>query len=459
LLLPAYTRALDPSEYGTLGLLLAFAGAAAIIFSVGLDVAIFRLFFQLEEEPERQQQLVLIIWCLLMFFPIAAALALGLGLWPVVGDSHLFTNLELLLVLVGAALGVAATTLPFSVLRAQQRLRAYLGVTGAATVTNAALTLLFVVGLDWGVGGWLVATILANAATLVVAALVLPFRAPTWPIDTALVRHSLGFGAPLVPHSLAHWGLQLADRAILAGLVGAAALGVYSLASNLALAVLVLVQSLNYGFMPAYARAGTRGSDSELDHVVILQATLVGFVCVGGALLGPPMLDLVAPDSYGSASDLIPWIALGYGFLGLYYIPMNGISLGGGRTRFVSLATLSAAGTNVVLLYLLVPDGGLRAAAIASAIGYAVLLVAVFIYARRPENPVRYHWKALFALFALLTATYAAGRLTTGDEGIGSLAGRTLLLVAAALLVVAVRTGSRTLGAHVRASLRALITR
>ena len=39
---------------------------------------------------------------------------------------------------------------------------------------------------------------------------------------------------------------------------------------------------------------------------------------------------------------IIAWIVLGYGFLGLYYIPMNGTSLGARRTRFVAVATLSS---------------------------------------------------------------------------------------------------------------------
>ena len=198
--------------------------------------------------------------------------------------------------------------------------------------------------------------------------------------------------------------------------------------------------------MPSYARAGAgHQSRRHLADVVVLQATLVAFVCAACALLAPPFIELVTPSSYGDAGPLIPWIALGYGFLGLYFIPMNGISLGGGRTRFAAVTSLGAAGTNIGLLYLLVPNGGIHAAAVAAAVAYAVLLVAVFIYARRPENPVRYRWLALTTMFSVIGADYVVARIVTSDSGeLSSLAIRSLLLLAASPIVLLARPSSRS---------------
>src|SRR5712692_10148241 len=58
LLLPLYTRAIDPSQYGTLSLLLAISSAVAIALTLGLDFAVFRTFFQLEHDRARQRELV-----------------------------------------------------------------------------------------------------------------------------------------------------------------------------------------------------------------------------------------------------------------------------------------------------------------------------------------------------------------------------------------------------------------
>jgi O-antigen/teichoic acid export membrane protein len=444
LTLPIYTRVLSPAEYGTFSLLVAISSAVAIFLALGLDVAIFRLYFQLASDPERQQRFVNSVWSVLIVVPTAVACLIGAVAWPLIGHAR-FGGLDLFLALVGSAISVAALTVPLAVLRAEQRLRTFLVVTTVSTVATVGLSLLFVVGLEWGVRGWLAAAIVANLLTLGTAVVVMPYRRPR-PLDRSLLRHALGFGAPLVPHSLAHWALQAADRVVIAGIVSQAALGVYSLASNLGLPVLMLVQSINYGFMPSYARAGARmESRQRLADIVVLQATVVAFICAGCALLAPPFIDLVTPSSYGQAGALVPWIALGYAFLGLYFIPMNGISLGGGRTKFAAVTSLAGAGTNIGLLYLLVPSGGIHAAAIASALAYAVLLLAVFIYAWRPENPVQYRWLALATMFSIVGGDYLLARVLTSDSGaLKSLLIRSVLLVAAAPIVLLARQSSRS---------------
>ena len=83
---------------------------------------------------------------------------------------------------------------------------------------------------------------------------------------------------------------------------------------------------------------------------------------------------------------------MGYGFLGLYSIPMNGATLMAGRGRFAWVATVGSAGLNIALLFVFVPNYGIKAAAIASAVGYLVLLVTISIYAHARPNPIRYRW-------------------------------------------------------------------
>jgi len=457
LTLPIYTHIVRPDQYGTFSLLVTISSAVAILFSLGLDVAVMRLYFQLAGDRRRQMQFIYSVWTVLLVVPMVAAIAIGVAAIPLTQHAR-FGALDLELALVGAALGVAATTVPLSLLRAEQRLRDFLVVTTVATVSSSGLSLLFVGGFHWGVRGWLIAAIAASLLTLGTSAVVVPFRL-AHPLDRQLIGASLRFGGPLVPHSLAYWGLQVADRLVIAGIVTSSALGVYSLASNLGAPVLMLVQSLNYGFMPAYARAGAGDHNSkELEQVVVLQAAVVTFICVACALLAPPFVELVTPTSYGPAGPLIPWIALGYGFLGLYMIPMNGIGLAAGRTKFVSVTTLISVAVNIGLLYLLVPSGGIHAAAVASALAYAVLLVAIFVYAWRPENPVRYRWWALATIFGVFGVAYLAARLTSSDTGgTTSLLVRCAWLVAVACVLAGTRSSTRAaVRARARATFRGL---
>lgn len=436
LLLPIYTRVLSPSEYGRLAIILTITTAASIIFSFGLDFAVFRNFFQLASNPAAQRRLVGSLWTFLVLGSMVAALVVSAAVAPWLASSSIVHPWELTIALVGAALFVAATTVPLSLLRAQQRMRDYVVLSLIYTAATVVLTLTFVAGFDAGVTGWLLAVAIANAAGFAAAVRIIPWRAPK-PFDRRLVRDGLALGLPLIPHFLGHWALLLADRAILGTIVSTAAVGVYTLAATLALPALILVQALAQAFMPSYAAAAANEADrARLTGIVSVQAISVLAICLAVALLGPNLVALVAPPEYHGAAPLIPWIALGYAFLGLYSTPMNGLSLGMGRTQFVWVATAIAACANIAMIYTLVPIHGIEGAAIASAFGYFVLLVAIGWHSRSPLNPVTYEWRRLLRAAVLLAAVYAAAVLTTHDTGVvGAIARIAWLAVAGAGLV------------------------
>jgi O-antigen/teichoic acid export membrane protein len=434
LLLPLYTRALDPSEYGALSVLVSIASVVAILFTFALDIAIFRTYFEYEDHPAAQQRYLDSIWRFLIAAPIAGALLAAALAWPF-ADRLGVGGLDVLLAFVGVAVWAAATTVPQSVLRAQQRLRDYLKLTAVATVATPVLTVAFVVVLDGGITGWFLAVGLTALMSLVASMWILPWH-PQSPFDPRMVRRSLRFSLPLLPHILSHWALQLADRLVLVMLVSSSAVGIYTLAATMALPVMIAVQSLNQGFMPTYARAGWKPEAvAVIERTVVIQVAIVASGALGGALLGPPLVETLAAEEYSAAAALVPWIALGYGFLGLYYIPMNGATLMAGRSGFAWVATAVSAAANLGLLLLLVPAYGIKAAAIASAIGYLVLLVTISVYADARPNPIRYRWSEIVPIIVAATGVYALAAATSPTDPILALAVRSSWLVALALCV------------------------
>lgn len=436
LLLPLFTHVMSTAEYGRLGLVQSIVSAGAILFSFGLEFALFRNFFQLSDDPAGQRRLVDSTWTFLIATALMCACIISAAVAPQLSETGAVRPTEFVLALISAALVVSATTLPLALLRAQQRLREYLLLNAVLALVTAAATIALVVGLRTGVRGWLLAVLLANLVTLLAAMRIVPWHRPD-PFDRRLVKLALVLGLPLVPHFLAHWALQLADRVLLAGMVTTTKLGVYTLAATLALPTLVLVQALNQGFMPAYASAAfDEGDRAQLPALVTLQLVIVLVVGLLASLLGPLMVGLAAPPAYAGAAPLIPWIVLGYVFVGLYGVPMNALSLGMGRTQFVWIATTIAAATNILLILVLVPAHGLEAAAVASAIGYFVLLSGIAWQSRGPLNPVRYEWAKILPAFTVIGLVYAAAVLTTGDAGLMAALGRLAWCgIAAAALV------------------------
>jgi O-antigen/teichoic acid export membrane protein len=426
LLLPLYTAVLSSSEYGRLGLLLTVQAGAAVVLTAGMDSGVMRQFFQLEGEPAAQRRFVLTAWYFLAIsaFVIAAIVALLLVLFA--PSSSAFHPAEGALAVCGAAIFVAATVVPLTVLRAEHRLKDYLILTAVVSISTTALTVLFVVGLHLGVTGWLFASLIANGLTLVAGFFVIPSGSINIP-DWKGLRAALRVGLPLVPHAASGWSLQLADRIILASIVTVSSLGVYTLAANLALPVLVVLQGLNLGFLPTYASQTKRRATQELRNAVSLQVGLTLIVGCALALLAPPAVSFLSVG-YAGAAELVPWIVLGYVFLGLYFIPMNVISMMVGRTTFVWTLTLAAAAINIGAIYLLVPTYGILGAAEASALGYGVLLMLVSLYAHLFEIRPSIDWKRVLPMTCVVGGTYVVGTALLPVEGATGIAAQTALL-------------------------------
>ncbi len=443
LLLPVYTRALAPAEYGRLSVLLAIALAATIVFSCGMDTAFFRTYFALRSDPDRQRRFVTTAWTFLLVVPPVLAALVALIAAPFFAHSAVVPADELALALAGAAFFVSATVVPLALLRAEERLREYIvlsAITGGAT---AALTLIAVLGLDGGVVGWLVAVVVANALTLAAAARLIPFQLSAG-IDRRMLAGALALGLPLIPHVLSHWGLGVSNRLILAGMVSTSKVGIYALAANIALPVAILMQGMAQGFMPSFARAATDDNElTALRRVISVQFLIVLTITAFGALIGPIAVHYLAPAEYSAAADLVPWLTMGYGLLGLYFIPMNAVALTAGRTGRVWIITLGAAGANVVCLLALVPVLGLLGAAIAVPVGYFALLVGVAIYSRGPDNPVRYQSGKLTRGLLVFAAVYVLAVATSGDRTAIDACIRVAWLILIAPLLVGARVIDR----------------
>lgn len=417
LLLPIFTRVLVPSQYGKLSIALSANAVAAVIFAFGLELAIFRGAVQLADDPDARNRFVRSIWTFLLVAPLLASAAVIAVMAPFLWASPVLSVGELSLAMLAASLSVSSTTVPLALLRVDRRLRDFVVVNTVGTVATLGLELLFVVALRAGVAGWLLALSIGSAATLAVAMVIVPYRRPR-PFDRALVRDTLRRSLPVMPHFAAMWSLQLADRVLLAALVTTASVGVYSLASNMATPLLVLMMGVNQAFMPAYAQAGKSNSTTNLRSLIELQVAVVSILSLACALLAPVVINVFLDSRYRAAADLTSWIVLGYAFIGLYSIPMNGVTLTHGKSRRIWVVSLTAAAVNLGLIYALVPRRGLEAAAVASAAGYGVLLIGVLLYSRWTGTTIRYPWRGMGVVFIVGGMTYAGGVLTTGASDV-----------------------------------------
>ncbi len=327
------------------------------------------------------------------------------------------------LVMIGA-LGLWTTVnmeLMTGLYRVQERPLAYSVRTVATLIANAALTILFLVGLGLGADGMLLGSFLGQA--IVYLAVLREQRAWLLPsFDGRLLREMLAFGIPLMPAGAALWLVNLVNRPFIESMAGMAALGVFAYAYRLAQIVLLPVAAFQLAW-PAYAFKIRDDGEAARTYARVFERylTWLGLLAVAVGLAGPWIVRLIAwdrPEYYGAAAVLTP-LALGAPLYGAYYIAAVGLGrMKKNRLNWIVIGI--AAGVEIALLPILIPRYGAAGAAWAMLIAYGVMLVLIVVRGQR-IFPVPYPYGRIAVSVAVVAAGTVASYVIS-DSGWGSLA-------------------------------------
>lgn len=186
----------------------------------------------------------------------------------------------------------------------------------------------------------------------------------------------IAYSWPIVLSGLFFWMLTSADRFFLKELASYQELGVYSMAVSFAGGALVLQSIFSIVWAPSIYKLVSDDSSDSLDGI-LSAVRIVVFLGISSWLLFSmfsPTISYFLPEDYEDAY-LIFLLSLSYPML--YLISeVCGIGLGITRkTKFILYASISAFFVNLALNLYLIPLFGAKGAAIASAVAFLVFLV------------------------------------------------------------------------------------
>jgi O-antigen/teichoic acid export membrane protein len=267
----------------------------------------------------------------------------------------------------------------------------------------------------------------------------------------------LRFGLPTVPADASVYALQVADRFYLYRGYSHAAAGDYSVALQFATVVFVLVRGFQYAWPPLAYSIESDAVAARLYSLVTTYFLLAtGAVVAAVALLGRWIVRLLAAPHYFGAHAALPWLALAWTLYGLFHVMIVITGRARVTVRNVPAAAVGLA-VNVALLFVLVPRGGaalgIAGAGIALCGAYAAMLAVMHLLTRNLFD-VRFEWRRLAQLIAILATVATTGELLLPSSGLSGLALRLawLALVPALLLL------THFFHPHERAQARALAT-
>ena len=316
--LPFFVYAMSAAEFGRMALAVAVTLAVIPLLTRTLESAVFRSWFALADDHQERRRYVSTAAISLLLLPNALAVLVVLLALPYTTGSDKLPTSYLALALFAGSVVISTTVVPLSVLRAQDRLRDFVRVSLVGPAISVPVSVVAVIGFDLGARGWLAANIIGGLATLPFAAVAL--RDQWRPgVSRRHLRSLAAWALPSVPHGLAHWTLATSDRIILASWVTLSQLGVYNVGYQFALVLPLLYTAMNNAFSSDYGRAITDTAHrSRLPRLVTYQIFLTVAFGLIISLLAPPLIAVTLPEQFQAAQRIVPWIALGYIFFGLY---------------------------------------------------------------------------------------------------------------------------------------------
>ena len=423
LLLPIYGHYLSQGEYGALALLGSLTAILVILYHLGLDSALLRLHFDVAGQGRARLYGSATVFTLLLSSALTVALALVLGPF----FEQVFAGIEFVPLGV-LALAIAFVSslayVPSALFRASGQAGRFLAVNFGAFVLSSVVAVVLIVWFGLGAVGVLTGQLIGAGAVFVVA-LVLNARIGTWRIDRASLEPALRLGLPLVPHALSAWGLRLADRwliALLIGLPAAAAqaqVGIYAFGYQLGYVVSIIVTSFNSAWSPYFYRVGNgpAGPAIHREMTALVAAGLLA-LAVAISVLAPEALAIIARPGFAPAADVVPVVAFASVAQGLYVMFVTVVFLVK-RTGRLALITAGAAALNIGLNVALIPRLGIMGAAWATLAAYAFFAAATFVYARR-LFPMQVDAVRIGALATLAVAAVLLARVVAPEVSIAS---------------------------------------
>ncbi len=400
LLLPLFTHILTPGDYGVLALLMTVEIVAKIVFRFGIDASFMRLYYDCHDHASRQRLASTIF--LFLLATNGTVLLLALAATPFLAR-HLFEDggraVALAIVLVNTFVG-GFFFIPFHVLRIEGRSLKFSTLTFSRAAFTTLLRVLLIAGpvAHLRVLGFVLADIIVTAALGLV---LLPSFARlirlTFSFD--ILREALRFGVPRVPHGVAQQvigpGTDPALLRIFLPIADSAAreakIGVYNIGATFGTTLKLFLSAFEYAWAPFYF-ATMKEADAKrtFSRITTYGLAILVLMTAGLSATASDLVRGATMAGYFQAARVVPWIAIGVTFQGVYLLTSIGLNITK-HTEYYPVATGVAAGVNIAANASLIPRYGILGPAYANVLSYAVL-AAISMYFSRRFYPISYEW-------------------------------------------------------------------
>ncbi|MFO7526773.1 MAG: oligosaccharide flippase family protein [Ignavibacteriaceae bacterium] len=411
LLLPFYTRALTPADYGILDTLATFVFFIGVFLNLGLDSASGFYYFQPKEEKEKGK----ILFTVFSLRLITIAPALILSFFSSEISQMLFKTDEYSNIVL-----ITCLLLPLNVITSEQELIyrfnrqpwKYNFLTILRSVVNIGAGVTLVVNLKWGVLGAQLASLVSSLIVIVFSFLFYTRKKYTYEFSFEWAKKLLKYGLPLVLAGIAVWVYQVSDRFFLLYYQNLDDIGFYSIGSTFSqpLGLINAAVQMSWGvlFYEIYNNEGPEKTESKNAITLVVKYYIV-LGCIISLFLSVFAFEIVsiaATPKYLPGIIVIPLLLFAAILAQLVEIIGVGITLSEKTIYFTYILIVSAA-VNFGLNFIFIPWLSFYGASITFILAYIVNLLLTIKIANK-YFPAKYDTiklTSVFLIFFIISAS------------------------------------------------------
>lgn len=206
-------------------------------------------------------------------------------------------------------------------------------------------------------------------------------------IKKEYIKYGLVISLPLVLHGISLNILSQSDRTMITILRNATETGIYGLIYNFSMIATVITTAFDGVWVPFFMQKMKDGDYKGINEVSIRYIELMTIAMIGVVLVGPEIVKVLATEAYWEGIRIIPPIVLSNYLIFLYTLYVY-IEHYHKKTVFISINTMIAAVSNILLNYFFIKEWGYAGAAYTTLISYALSLVLHYCYARKLNKEV-----------------------------------------------------------------------
>jgi len=383
--LPILTRVLSKSDYGMLIIITLLMYVLSALSKFGMQHSAVRFYdeFRLGRRSEGIETYYnTLYWGSFIFAVLTAVLFIVFThYFPTILGRNMSTNIFFIIAALSVAESMNVRISNF--LRIEQRVKSFVLVGLFSNYGRIATGLAFILLIEPTVSMFFFGSLLFSFIALPLLSIMLfgikkiSFKR----FSISFLKENMSFGYPLIGFEISSLLMKLSDRFVIQIVIGTMAVGLYSVAGNLAMGVSEGIftsvwMAISPVFMQIWSEHGEKETKQFLSSVLRLLIFLSLPMVFGLSAISHDIIVVMASDKYAEAASALPFLIAGAVIWGITPVLASGLHIHK-KTKKMNYIVMVGTGANIILNIITVPLWGIMGAAVSTLVTYCVVIVLV----------------------------------------------------------------------------------